>query len=355
VTGFYRTETNTNSQSFVYQGYARPPGKALEGRKRSEEKGDGVFHNLNYPPQPNLTPTATELYSLDLISKRKIHAVGSFSAEEFTGVQGCLYTGPLTGLGKSWPSGQQSELSSRSESPVKAEGDWKPLVPQGLTVLPILNTIAHSVMGDVVVGNYKTDERFSNAFIYDIKTDQYFPLVTSEFPIVSISAYGVWHNGNEGYSRPSGQRSKRSGEDHSRPSGQRSEEEYVIVGGLARSGLNPDIIEGFMVNWNNKTRRLSKWRLFTAPDSAATHFEGISRSNSFSDDCANSYTLAAQSALNPYFVRASDHDSTWKVLNYPGSSTTTSDSVAGDIVIGSFILEDASQLQGYVSVPRHRR
>lgn len=294
ITGFYRTEEVTTSQSFVYQG---------------NKRGKGVFHDLNYPPEPKLTPTATELYSLSLISKRKIQAVGSFSASEFSGVQGCLYTGSLLGGGKL--------------------GTWQPLVPQELTPLPVLSTIVHSVMGDVAVGNYKTDERFSNAFVYDIKTRQYFPLVTSEFPILSITAYGVWQKDDE---------------DH-----------YVIVGGLvSRSrGQSAELIDneqGFMVNWNNRTRRLSGWRLFTAPDTQATHFEGISGVA----DRDHSYTLAAQSAVNAYFVRVDRDKVTWEVLNYPGSTTTTSDSVAEDIVIGSFIPTDSSSLRGYIGVPSRR-
>jgi hypothetical protein len=281
VTGFYRTEENTNSASFIYQG---------------DKRGNGIFHDLNFTAEPGITPTATELYSLDLLRKNKIRAVGSFSAEEFDGVRSCLYEGTLDGNGK-----------------------WISLLPN-LSALPVLSSIAHSVMGDVVVGNYKTDARFSNAYVYDIKTRQYFPIVTSQFPIVSISAYGVWQN---------------------------EDDSYTIVGGLATSSDKPDFTVAFVVDWNNNTRILSNWRLFSAPDSLASHFEGIS-------GVYKGYTLAGQSAQYPYFVTLRKNKIKWTKVNYPNSTTTTSDSVADDILIGSFLTQEQSGLQGYISyLSRH--
>lgn len=281
VTGFYRTEESTGSLSFIYQG---------------DKRGNGIFHDLNFTPQPGITPTATELYSLDLLRKNKIRAVGSFSAEEFDGVRSCLYEGTLQG-----------------------EGKWTSLLPN-LSALPVLSSIAHSVMGDVVVGNYKTDARFSNAYIYDVKTQQYFPVVTSQFPIVSISAYGVWQN--EGDS-------------------------YTIVGGLATSPENPDLTVAFVVDWNNTTRILSNWRTFQSPDALASHFEGIS-------GVCKGYTLAGQSAQYPYFVTLRKNKIEWIKVDYPDSTLTTSDSVANDILIGSFMTESQSGLQGYISyLSRH--
>jgi len=277
VTGFYRTEQNNNSSSFIYQG---------------NKKGKGIFHDLNFPSNHNFTVAATELYSLDLISKNKIRAVGSFSSQEFEGVRSCLYTGNLDGSGR-----------------------WVSLEPN-LTGLPIISSIAHSVMGDVIVGNYKTDAKFSNAYIYDIQTKEYFPIVTSQFPIISISAYGVWQN---------------------------SENHYTIVGGLVSSVDKPDLMVGFVVDWNNITRTLANWRKYSASeDTLSTHFEGIS-------EIEGGYTLAGQSAQYPYFVVLRKNHPKWFKVNYPNSTTTTSDSVAGDILIGSFISPNKSGLQGYIS------
>lgn len=296
VTGFYRTEQNTNSASFIYQG---------------DQRGNGIFHDLNFTPQPNVTPTATELYSLDFLHKRTIQAVGSVSVAGVTGVQACLYTGTLDNTGQ-----------------------WSILIPN-LTGLPVLSSIAHSIMGDVVVGNYKTDDLFSNAFIYDLKTAQYFPVVTSQFPIISISAYGVWHNECDS---------------------------YTIVGGLVSSADQPDLTVGFVVDWNNKSRILSNWRTYSAPNSLvnqntgaealanqntkgealATHFEGIS-------GVRNGYTLAGETAREAYFVTLRKNKAKWELVQYPNSTLTTSDSVAGDILIGSFTTADQSGLQGYIS------
>lgn len=276
VTGFYRTEENTNSQSFIYQG---------------DKKGNGIFHDLNFPSSPEITTTATELYSLDLLRKNKITAVGSVSAEQFDGVRSCLYEGTLEGVGK-----------------------WTTLAPN-LSATPVLSSIAHSVMGDVVVGNYKTDARFSNAYVYDIRTKEYFPIVTSQFPIVSISAYGVWHHGGN---------------------------EYTIVGGLASTADKPDFTVGFVVDWNNSTRILSNWRKYLAPDALATHFEGISATE-------KGYTLAGQSAQYPYFVTLKRNRIRWEPVSYPNSTTTTSDSVSNNILIGSFLTAQQSGLQGYIS------
>lgn len=283
VTGFYRTEENNNSQSFIF-----------EGNKR----GQGIFHDLNFPSRPGLTVTATELYSLDFVTDTIIHAVGSFSAEELPGVQSCLYTGTLSG-----------------------KGEWIVLLPN-LTGRPVLSSIAHSVMGDVVVGNY-TDGLFGSAYIYDIRTKQFFPTVTSQFPIISITNYGVWAD---------------------------SREKYTICGGVATDSSAPDITVAFVVDWNNKTRLLTNWRFFFAPDKSSPifHFEGIS-------GVCNGYILAAQSTEHAYFGRLEGKTPIWEVLEYPGAETTTSDSVAGqNIAIGSLTSENVSGLRGYISyLSRH--
>lgn len=286
VTGFYRTAENTNSQSFIFQG---------------NKRGKGIFHDLNFPSRPDLTVIATELYSLSFVSDSIIHAVGSVSTEELEGVQSCIYTGTLQG-----------------------EGEWRLLFPN-LSGIPIISSIAHSVMGDVVVGNYKTiaSPALSSAYIYDIRTHQFFPMVTSQFPIISISNYGVWQD--DGH-------------------------HYTICGGLASSADAPEITVGFIADWNNRTRVVSHWRMFVAPsgseDALITHFQGIS-----AFQCG--YTLAGQTTEQAYFVEVPHKKAKWEVVMYPGSTVTTSDSVAQNIQIGSFESAD-SGLQGYISYPsRH--
>ena len=138
--------------------------------------GNGIFHVLNYPSAPGRTVTATNLYGPDIIKCNKIRVVGNYTIEENTTsksvVIGCLYQGPLDGTGK-----------------------WITLTPASSD--PVYNTIAHSTNGGIVVGNYDTELYQGKAFIYDICSKEYFDIIKPG--AVSITAYGVWHNGGNSY------------------------------------------------------------------------------------------------------------------------------------------------------------
>lgn len=114
--------------------------------------------------------------------------------------------------------------------------DATSLVRQG----QLLNTIAHSTMRDLVVGNYDTTLVTGNAFIYNVRTNIWTNL--NPRGSKSVTAYGIWQNGR------------------------RSSDSYTIAGGFSDvkfGGLD----NGYMVDFNAGTGRLR-------------HFKGFSYNNS---------------------------------------------------------------------------
>ena len=122
------------------------------------------------------------------------------------------------------------------------------LLPSTLTTDPILFTIAHSNFGNQVVGNFDTQLKTGNSFIYNIATQSYssVPLAGTQFDptkpianVVSNTAYGVYNN--------------------------------VISGGYTGTFNGVDGTYAYIHNQGN-----GKTYTFSSPDgSIVTHFEGI--------------------------------------------------------------------------------
>ncbi|AWB33172.1 autotransporter outer membrane beta-barrel domain-containing protein [Orrella marina] len=122
------------------------------------------------------------------------------------------------------------------------------LLPSSLTPDPVLFTIAHSNFGNQVVGNYDTQLKTGNSFIYNIATQRYssVPLAGTQFDparpisdVVSNTAYGVYNN--------------------------------VISGGYTGKFNGVDGTYAYIHNQGN-----GKTYTFSSPDgSIVTHFEGI--------------------------------------------------------------------------------
>ena len=80
---------------------------------------------------------------------------------------------------------------------VDGSGTWSTLLPPSPDNSNVINTIAHSTMGGLVVGNYDTRLATGKAFIYDITKNTYTNLTKPG--AVSITAYGIWYNGGSSY------------------------------------------------------------------------------------------------------------------------------------------------------------
>src|SRR6185436_5138971 len=85
---------------------------------------------------------------------------------------GCLYEGLLDG-----------------------SGIWTQILPT--SDKPVINTICHSTMHNLIVGNYDTILIAGKAFIYDIEKHTYYDIIKPGAQ--SITAYGIWYNGGESY------------------------------------------------------------------------------------------------------------------------------------------------------------
>jgi hypothetical protein len=140
-----------------------------------------------------------------------------------------MYTGPLNGTGGAW---------TQIDVPSTCAGGT------------VANTIPHSTMGDLVVGNYDllgTPGAF-NAFVYSISTSSCTPFALD--PIFGtdalITAYGIWQNG--------------IGSSH-----------YTIAGGSRHEGIN----QAFLVDYS-PTTGFSNLTYFREDVLAGvSHFEGI--------------------------------------------------------------------------------
>jgi len=167
--------------SYTPQGASAPQGMWWLGNLATNT---GTAYQVN-PDIPGQTVTSALYYgpdtaefnpSLDLDT---IRIVGSY---QYTGSiqdnNGVLFTGSLDGVG-SW-----TQIN----------------VPDGPTGGTFANTIPHSVMGSIAVGNYNLlvegEAVLGNAFLYNIATQQW-TIFNQPFGGTDklTSAYGIWQNG----------------------------------------------------------------------------------------------------------------------------------------------------------------
>ena len=166
-----------------------------------------------------------------------VRAVGSYQyAESPSGVinHGMIYQGPVDGTGGTWT---QIDVPSNGVNVVGG-------IVIGATVE---DTILHSTMGDLVVGNYDlvraARSASANGFIYNIATQQYTLLNINGSYDNLTSVYGIWENGVGSTS-------------------------YTIAGGTKDGdGLNV----AFLQNYNSSTRRVLRPHLLHRLQPAGRH------------------------------------------------------------------------------------
>jgi len=164
ITAIYNT--GTSNVAALYNG---PLSGAVEP--------SAVWNQLN-PILSGQTVTSSSFYGPNTaifnpsLGAGNVIAVGSYTYAESTAgansAHGLLYQGTVTGSG-TW-----------------AQIDATPLVLSG----SLANTIAHSNMGDLVVGNYDTTETPGNAFIYNRIANTWTNLNPASS--TSVTAYGIW-------------------------------------------------------------------------------------------------------------------------------------------------------------------
>jgi len=259
------------------------------------------------PTFPGETVTTSLFYSADTalytpaIGSGNVVSTGSYGyAESSSPNHGFLYAGPMNGVGGTW---------TQIDVPSSAVG--------GATVL---DTIPHSVMGDYVVGNYNLQGvPFSgNAFLYQIST-QTWTIFNIGGTQNFTSAYGIWKN---------------------------NDDSYTIVGGSQVAGVN----KAFLVDYTPSTQHFTHLTFFTYNGvKGLTHFEGIT-------GASGGYNViggVTSGAVYGFIARNSDGSfgtPIWTPLVYPGSSTTTGDTVYSNIGMGVYITPGVTGEHSYTAV-----
>lgn len=289
ISGFYESGvTGDITPSFIYKG---------------NTKGEGNWYNLNYPSELGRNVTSTSLYGPNNKARHnEIRVVGNYTTKE-GGNQafGCIYEGNIDGSGK-W-----TTLNVPSDEPV-------------------INTIAHSNMGNLVVGNYDTNLIQGKAFIYDIveKTYQYIEKDGAS----SITAYGIWHNCCNW---------------------------YTICGGYFSL---PGKQVAYLVDWNNHTKTLCNWRSYQynndALKSIITHFDGITGNynggyNLTGDAIYINKPVAFFATVNRNECHSYFEGAKWEPISFSENSETSGNSVYRRSVIGVYKLENSEEVNGFIS------
>ena len=218
----------------------------------------------------------THLFNPRAIPSGDVRAVGSYVQAKTSSVDnlGMIYEGPVSGIGGTWTS-------------LRVPADGRHVV--GGTRLcrvlarrcSVLNTIAHSTMGDLVVGNYDLSTRPTrgNGFIYNLTTGRWTLMDLNNTMAHNTSLYGIWQDG--------GQDSR----------------DYTLAGGAFNPATHEQ--EGLLINYNERTGKFSRPSYFRYANrrAALTHFEGITGTsggfNLASDSIARS---AADSLVEPNLV-----------------------------------------------------
>ncbi len=277
----------------------------------SLETGVGTL----FTPTPNIpgqTVTSSLFYGpntalFDPSLGSNIRITGSYQyAESTTLNNGFLYEGPLDGSG-TW---LQINVPSDAVGGAAVE-----------------STVPHSVMGDFVVGNYnlQNEPMSGNAFLYQISTGEWTVFTIDGSTSNLTSAYGIWQNGNDS---------------------------YTIVGGSKHKGIN----KAYLIDYQPSTKNFSRLKFYKNPHGfGLTHFEGITGTR-------DGYHVAGSDSDGAAFVsierkkHGSFSKARWTPVQYPGSSTTTSNTVYERTLIGVYTLPNESGVNCYTAkVLSHKR
>lgn len=235
------------------------------------------------------------------IGKGNVRAVGSYLyAQSSARNHGLLYQGPIAG-----------------------GGTWTQLDAGGGTVngQAVANTILHSTMGDIIVGNYDLAgvPASGNACLYNLRTKAW--TIFEMAPLTS--AYGIWQT------HPGGT-------------------DYVIVGGAQDGhGLN----KGLVVRYDARTNRFGRPHIYSAFNhpTLITHFEGITVAD-------GGYHLAAMTAQGiavfcelPENADGSFGKAAWTGFEYPDAMLTTGNTIYRRTMMGVFVEESGGGIQSYAA------
>ena len=286
--------------------------------------GGGTYYTLNVPG----STSTTNAYSVDNWNGNQVKVVGSYLLNGVSGdTRGFLYQGPVADNNMYGAVGTAPwyDISFKS-----GETTYK--------------SIPHSVMNNIVVGGFQRGA--VTAYLCDISTpaapicsDMSAAFASLGVVPASTSAYGVWWNGGTS---------------------------YTIVGGYSSIAVTSDIAsssaigaKGFIVDYDSSSKTWSNFASYNYNNDTSgiymTHFEGITI-----DPVKGGYNLAGEGLLSSGAMKVGmAHISrtpaggftaspTWVTVSYPNSTTTTSDTVYQNNILGVY-MPGAQALNGYVA------
>jgi hypothetical protein len=298
ITGSYESPVNNKPQALLYEGPIYPTDPT------------GFYYPTPFPEQMVNTSIFygpnTSLFDPSLGGN--IRAVGSYQYDGNKFDHGMMYVGSLDG-----------------------SGTWTPIdVPSSLVGKTVADTIPHSTMGNLVVGNYDLEDSAGNqdpatgsASIYNNASDSYTLLNLGPL----TTAYGIWQNGDS------------------------SSAQYTIAGGYDEGG---GIDKGFLLDYDSSydsstgsITHLTPFSGFNDPG-LVTHFEGISGVD-------GGYTLAATTDSGAAFASVSRNDdgsfgpASWVPIADPNSiGLSTGNTVIDNNLLGVYTPAGGG-LQSYVA------
>ena len=330
VTGSHATADGANTLPFLYQGPLTSPAD------------DSGFHAL-MPPFKNFETGTfygpdTSTYNPDTIPAGQVRAVGSYRTKPSLGVlnHGMIYLGPVSG-GGTWTTIDVPADGRNTVRGVRA-------CPSGQPGCRVMDTIAHSTMGNLVVGNYDLNLGHGvsgNGFIYNMTTRQWTLLQLGGSLASGSTLYGIWQNGGPGSPN------------------------YTLAGGSSAHLSSLRTQRAFLMNYNERTGRFGLPRFYNYGNAPAlfTHFDGITavpggfNLATISKPQASSMAFVPTTGGNwPLFGRA-----TWYPIDVAGSplcttkptvscSKVTANTVYQNQVMGLYVQKQKSD-SGSVRVP----
>ena len=277
----------------------------------------GATVSVLQPPFRQVTSSTfygpnTHLFNPRAIPRGDIRAVGSYvSSASRQGVhdQGMLYLGPLSGRGGSWRSIDVPAYGRHVSGHVRA-------CPRSRRRCFVMDTIAHSTMGNLVVGNYDLKPGVrggpvsGNAFIYNITTRQWTLIKMHGSLSTKTSLYGIWQDGGPGSPH------------------------YTLAGGSSARGLQ----RAFLISYNERTGAFGRpFYVNNNRPTAVTHFDGITAVrggfNLVTISNGHSPALVHIPVRGRSFGRAR-----WSPVNVGGSAVCPCSAVTGNTVWRNHIM-----------------
>lgn len=286
LTGNQTIEGSSNTQAILYRGPMKDTTLGTTYELNPQFAGQEVVSATFYGPNTSVFDAT--------IPVGEVRAVGSYvnNASQEVRNHGMIYEGRIDGVGGTW---------KQIDVPTSAVGGQQ-----------VWNTILHSTMGDLVVGNYDLYGKAGsgNAFIYNMRTGNY-TILDADFGGTDnlTTLYGVWKDEHVGT-------------------------RYTVVGG-SKHGIGEN--QAFIAHYDALSDKFSDIRYYSyeGRPGLVTHFEGITA-------VPGGYNLVATTDAGAAFASVTNEldgsfsDARWTLNNMPGATLTTGNSIFQNTMMGIY-------------------